>query len=91
MIDRPEAEALDLSDPLASFRDRFVIPDPGRIYLDGNSLGRLSIDVQRGIRNVVDAPSKAGTTGSSSPRVSAIGWRRRCSALNRERSWSPTR
>jgi kynureninase len=54
MIDRPEAEALDLSDPLASFRDRFVIPDPGRIYLDGNSLGRLSIDVQRGIRNVVD-------------------------------------
>jgi kynureninase len=32
--------ALDAADPLASFRDRFVIPDPDLIYLDGNSLGR---------------------------------------------------
>ncbi len=32
--------ALDAADPLASFRDRFVIPDPEVIYLDGNSLGR---------------------------------------------------
>ena len=46
MIDRSQAESLDLADPLASFRDRFVIPDPDRIYLDGNSLGRLSIDVR---------------------------------------------
>jgi len=29
------------ADPLASFRDRFAIDDPGSIYLDGNSLGRL--------------------------------------------------
>ena len=32
--------ALDAADPLASFRRRFVIPDPDLIYLDGNSLGR---------------------------------------------------
>jgi kynureninase len=32
---------LDTADPLASFRDRFVIDDPRVIYLDGNSLGRL--------------------------------------------------
>jgi kynureninase len=32
--------ALDAADPLASFRDRFAIPDPDLIYLDGNSLGR---------------------------------------------------
>ncbi len=32
--------ALDAADPLAAFRDRFVIPDPDLIYLDGNSLGR---------------------------------------------------
>ncbi len=33
--------ALDAADPLAAFRDRFVFSDPGLVYLDGNSLGRL--------------------------------------------------
>ncbi len=32
---------LDAADPLAPFRERFVIADPGLVYLDGNSLGRL--------------------------------------------------
>lgn len=32
---------LDARDPLASFRERFVIDDPSLIYVDGNSLGRL--------------------------------------------------
>ncbi|HET7472530.1 MAG TPA: kynureninase [Candidatus Limnocylindrales bacterium] len=31
---------LDAADVLAAFRDRFVIPDPDVVYLDGNSLGR---------------------------------------------------
>ena len=35
-----EAAALDAADPLASFRERFAVPDPTLIYLDGNSLGR---------------------------------------------------
>ncbi|MCB0248132.1 MAG: kynureninase [Anaerolineae bacterium] len=42
------AYELDAADPLASFRERFVIADPDLIYMDGNSLGRLpraSIDV----------------------------------------------
>lgn len=38
---RQRGVKLDASDALASFRDRFVIDDPGLIYLDGNSLGRL--------------------------------------------------
>jgi kynureninase len=38
---RAWAEEQDASDPLAAFRDRFVIADPALIYLDGNSLGRL--------------------------------------------------
>lgn len=35
------AQKLDSEDPLAHFRERFVISDPDTIYLDGNSLGRL--------------------------------------------------
>jgi kynureninase len=38
---RAYAEALDAADPLAAFRDRFVIGDDALCYLDGNSLGRL--------------------------------------------------
>jgi len=41
VTDRARAEALDAADLLAGFRARFVHDDPGRIYLDGNSLGRL--------------------------------------------------
>lgn len=39
--DRSTAAALDAVDPLAKFRDEFVITDPDLCYLDGNSLGRL--------------------------------------------------
>ncbi len=35
------AKQLDAQDPLARFRDEFIIADPDTIYLDGNSLGRL--------------------------------------------------
>jgi len=37
------ARQLDAQDPLAAFRDRFVIADPELIYLDGNSLGRMPV------------------------------------------------
>jgi kynureninase len=36
------AKDLDSQDPLAPFRSRFVIADPDLIYMDGNSLGRLT-------------------------------------------------
>lgn len=35
------ADELDRDDPLAHFRERFVIADSDLLYLDGNSLGRL--------------------------------------------------
>jgi kynureninase len=41
-----EAAALDAADPLAAVRRHFPEPEAGRIYLDGNSLGRLSPAVE---------------------------------------------
>lgn len=38
---RQYAESLDANDPLAHYRDEFLITDPTKCYLDGNSLGRL--------------------------------------------------
>lgn len=35
-----EAESLDQGDPLAAYREQFVLPDGVVAYLDGNSLGR---------------------------------------------------
>jgi kynureninase len=40
-LSREGAIQLDQQDPLASYRNEFVIDDPDLIYLDGNSLGRL--------------------------------------------------
>ncbi len=41
VLSREYAQELDRADPLAGFRDRFVLPEPDLRYLDGNSLGRL--------------------------------------------------
>ena len=40
-LERTTALAMDAADPLAKFREQFVISDPDCCYLDGNSLGRL--------------------------------------------------
>ncbi|NDK24937.1 kynureninase [Streptomyces sp. TR1341] len=53
-IPRAAAEELDAADPLAGFRDRFVITDPELIYLDGNSLGRLPAATPDRLREVVE-------------------------------------
>jgi kynureninase len=49
-----DAAPLDAADPLASFRDRFVIAEPELIYLDGNSLGRLPQATAERLAGVVD-------------------------------------
>jgi len=36
------ARRMDREDPLGHFRQEFVISDPSMVYLDGNSLGRLT-------------------------------------------------
>ena len=50
---RAAAEALDARDPLASFRDRFVVDDASVIYMDGNSLGRLPRSTEARLHEVI--------------------------------------
>ena len=53
-LTRERALALDAADPLHKFRDRFVEDDPRRIYLDGNSLGRLPLATRDRLAEIVD-------------------------------------
>jgi kynureninase len=53
-LTRDQAAALDAADPLAGFRDRFVIAGEERIYLDGNSLGRLPVATRDRLAAVVE-------------------------------------
>jgi kynureninase len=41
VLTRADALALDALDPLASWRDEFVVIDESLVYLDGNSLGMM--------------------------------------------------
>ena len=51
---REQAAALDAEDPLAGFRGRFAIDDAGPLYVDGNSLGRLSYAATEAVHALVD-------------------------------------
>ncbi len=46
---------MDTADPLAPFRARFAIPDPGLVYFDGNSLGRPPLAAIEAVRRVAEA------------------------------------
>jgi len=50
---RSTAQALDASDPLASFRAEFYHSDPQQCYLDGNSLGKLPLATMEAVSNFV--------------------------------------
>jgi kynureninase len=52
-VTRAEAEALDRADPLAPFRERFVVEGPV-LYADGNSLGRLPEETSERLQRVVN-------------------------------------
>lgn len=52
-LDLEYARSLDRMDPLAGFRERFVITDPDMCYLVGNSLGRLPQSSVEAIESMV--------------------------------------
>lgn len=54
ILTQHDALALDAADPLASFRERFVIGDEPIAYFDGNSLGRLPKATAARLRDVID-------------------------------------
>ncbi len=53
-LTRAQAAELDRADPLAGYRDRFELGDGDRIYVDGNSLGRLSHDARAALAAIAD-------------------------------------
>ncbi|MCW3095353.1 MAG: kynureninase [Chthonomonadaceae bacterium] len=59
---RDYAEYLDAQDEVAAFRSRFFIP-PGTIYLDGNSLGLLSVDAELAVYSVLEQWKALGVEG----------------------------
>jgi kynureninase len=76
LLDRGYAGKLDAADPLAGYRERFLLTDPALIYLNGNSLGALPLATLRRMETVfreewgtalarswdhwVDLPARAG-------------------------------
>lgn len=48
------AARLDRADPLVRFRLRFTLP-PGVIYLDGNSLGPISLDAEAALQSALES------------------------------------
>jgi hypothetical protein len=62
--DRRYAELLDASDPVASLMDESIATDPDLLYLDGNSLGRLTRRTRRRLLDTVDREWAAGLVGS---------------------------
>lgn len=53
-LDRDTAAALDAVDPLAQWRDEFIVPDDELVYLDGNSLGRAPKRTIERLQHVVE-------------------------------------
>jgi kynureninase len=74
------AQQLDTEDPLASFRDRFYHL-PGKIYMDGNSLGLLSKDAESSLLELVEEWKTLGIGGWMGARIPWITYAERLGEL----------
>jgi kynureninase len=64
VVTREDCLARDAQDPIAWLRAEFAIPDPGVIYLDGNSLGRPSNKTLARLEHVLHEQWAAGLVES---------------------------
>ena len=58
---REDAERLDREDSLSRDENRFHVPDG--IYLDGNSLGPLSVEAERALEGAIEEWRRLGVSG----------------------------
>ena len=61
---RDEAVGLDAGDPLAGWRDEFLIRDPQVVYLDGNSLGMMPLRTIERVERLMRDEWAGGLIGS---------------------------
>jgi kynureninase len=64
MMTRNDALDLDAADPLAAWRDEFLVTDPAVVYLDGNSLGMPPKRTLARLQQVVTDDWATGLIGS---------------------------
>ena len=62
---RKTAEDLEANDPLAKYKDQFVIKDSEVCYLDGNSLGRMPKATKQAVNDFLDEWSEELVDGWS--------------------------
>jgi kynureninase len=62
--DRDRALELDAADPLAPFITESIVTEPDLLYLDGNSLGRLTHGARRRLLQVIDEEWAGGLVRS---------------------------
>lgn len=53
-FDRVQALTYDENDDLKAFRQRFYLPDPNLVYLDGNSLGLMPVKTPLHLQHVLE-------------------------------------
>ena len=71
---------LDAEDSLASYKDRFYHL-PGKIYMDGNSLGLMSRDAEESLLHIVDEWKTLGMGGCSGGEIPWITYAERLGAM----------
>ncbi len=64
ITDRRRAEELDAADPLGPLLAKSIVTEPDLLYLDGNSLGRLTNPVRRRLLELVDGEWATGLVRS---------------------------